>query len=493
MTERWARLKAIFHDALEQPSATRGEWLARACGGDEALRLDAEALLAAHETAGGFLENAAVLDPEDLSTSILTRGTRVGAYRIIDELGRGGMGVVYLAEDERLGRRVALKSLSPDIAADPASRERLRREARAAATISHPAIAVVHALEEIGDQLFIVAEYVRGRTLRYELQHGPLEPSRAAAIVADVTRGLSAAHAAGVIHRDLKPENVLITDDGSVKVVDFGIAHLPGSEAMRLTMAGALLGTPAYMAPEQLVGAPTDARADIYSLGLLFGEMLTGQLARHGSPALSELDPLGTRSDVLRLGSDPFPPFRGIVERCTQHDPAARYGSAGELLADLESALGELRTGRPVAMRGGSAALWWWQFHQGVAALTYGLMLIPAWGARAAVGGRGVSVLFTIVVAAVVAAAALRLHLWFTSRFYPSELSWLHARVLRWVRAADIIVVAGLSALGLVASEQRAALAALLIAFSIGATVGFLAIEPATARAAFARPSAANR
>ena len=142
-------------------------------------------------------------------------GTRVGPYLILEELGRGGMGVVYLAEDQRLGRRVALKSLPPAAGNDPVIRERLRREARAAATISHPAVAVVYSLDEIDGQLLIASEYVRGRTLRAELQRGPLDAGRAMAIAADIAKALAAAHAAGVIHRDLKPENVLDHGRGS--------------------------------------------------------------------------------------------------------------------------------------------------------------------------------------------------------------------------------------------------------------------------------------
>jgi len=220
--EQFARLKMVFQDALDQPSEIRRAWLREECGGDTALLREAESLLATFDTAGDFLEGAAQVDPVDLDT--LPPGTRIGSYEILGEIGRGGMGIVYLAEDVRLGRRVALKSLPAAVAAERDLRERLRREARAAATISHPAVATVYALEEVGDDLFIASEYVQGDTLRNVILRGPLAPERAREIAADIAAALAAAHEAGVIHRDLKPENVLIRSDGSVKVVDFGIA-----------------------------------------------------------------------------------------------------------------------------------------------------------------------------------------------------------------------------------------------------------------------------
>ena len=163
--QQWERLKALFHGALEQPAAARRDWLRATVSGDEDLLREAEALLHAHDTAAGFLEEPLAIDPEDL----IGPAERFGPYIIEREIGRGGMGVVYLAEDTRLGRRVAIKALPPVVARDPQLRERLRREARAAATISHRSVAVVYALEEIDDQLLLVTEYVPGRTLRSEI------------------------------------------------------------------------------------------------------------------------------------------------------------------------------------------------------------------------------------------------------------------------------------------------------------------------------------
>ena len=454
----WNRLKALFEEGLDQPAATRRDWLQRAAAGDEALLREAEALFESLDTAGEFLEQPLAIDPSDLVETI-EPGTRLGSYAVLDELGRGGMGVVYLAEDERLKRRVALKLLSPAVAANPTLRERLRREARAAATISHPAVAVVYALEEIDGQLVLVSEYIPGSTLREAIARGPLPEPRALAIAADIARALAAAHDAGVIHRDLKPENVVITPGGAVKVVDFGIAHLEGDGVTRLTVDGALLGTPAYMAPEQLVGNRVDPRTDIYAAGVVIAEMLTG---RH---------PLNENHNRDTIPADIEP----VITRCLETDPNRRYGSARELLAALEAA--GSAAPRP-------AGRWWWEFHQAVAAVAYSLAVIPAWTARGLIGGATGRTFFIVTLAAVIVSAGVRLHLWFTSRSYPGELPWVQRGVRRLLRGADWTFALALTAASLIVGDEGA-LAVVLLSIGIGAAVAFLVIEPATTRAAF--------
>jgi hypothetical protein len=476
--EKWTRLKMLFLGALDQPAEQRDQWLRNAAAADIELLHEAQALVDAHATVGTFLEEPPFIDPSDLLgpsdagpyvEAGFAPGTQVGPYLILDELGRGGMGVVYLAEDQRLGRRIALKSVPPAAANDPTVRERLRREARAAATISHPAVATVFSLDEIDGHLLIASEYVPGRTLRAELERGPIEGSRAMAIAADIARALAAAHAAGVIHRDLKPENVLITDEGAVKVVDFGIAHVEGADATRLTRDGALVGTPAYMAPEQLVGRAVDARTDIYAAGVLLAEMVSG---RH--PLSPTVTPLPAQ-------------LAPIVERCVQQSPTGRFASARELGDAIERAARELSdSGRkPHGARARSQARWWWEFHQAMAAMTYWLMVIAVWNARELIGGMSGRVLFITTLTAVIAAANLRLHLWFTSRFYPAELKWLRARVAGWIHLADWVFVSSLVIGALLVGDERSPLAILLLGFGIGAAIAFLVIEPATTRAAF--------
>jgi hypothetical protein len=509
--ERFAQLKTLFQDALDRPAETRRDWLAAACGPDAELFRDVDALLGAHDTAGDFLEQPVQVDPEDVET--LLPGTRLGDnYEIQGVLGRGGMGIVYLADDVRLGRRVALKSLPASVAASEELRERLRREARAAATVSHRAVATVYALEEIDGHLYIASEYVPGHTLSSEIANGPIPLERARTIASDVAMALVAAHDAGVIHRDLKPDNVLLPNDG-VKVVDFGIAHIEGPESTRLTKAGAMLGTPAYMAPEQLLGGPIDRRADIYAFGVMLSEMLTGRHPLHG--------PSSAAPTV----------FATVIARCMQTDPTARFASARELVTALEDA-GRQDSGRlkaaPTSEQAGpaseqaadaaasgvtglswgppslgaeagsakaaggpnSSSRWWWEFHQAAAATFYAAVIYPAWLARQALGGQLGRAFFILTLAAAIVAVTLRLHLWFTSRSYPDQLKWARRRHARWLLVADWAFVLGVAAMGLLIGDSALGIA--LVAVAIGVAAAFLVIEPATTRAAF-RNSEAGR
>lgn len=466
--EQFARLKIVFQEALDQPTEVRRAWLREECGGDTALLREAESLLNTFDTAGDFLENPAQVDPDDLDT--LLPGTCIGPYEIREEIGRGGMGVVYLAEDMRLNRRVALKALPSAVAMQPELRERLRREARAAATISHPAVAVVYALEEHGDQLFMASEYVEGDTLRAVIAQGPLDPARARTIATDIAAALAAAHDAGVIHRDLKPENVLIRSDGSVKVVDFGIARVEGPDASRLTRTGFALGTPAYMAPEQLLGGTIDPRADVYAWGVVLSEMLSGH------------HPLARPTTNERVNR-PEGVLTTLINRSLLTDPSGRP-SARELV----QALGQPSTpepSSPVVSRDQPPPRWWWEFHQGMTALIYWVMVIPAWYARGLIGGTWGRVFFITILASVIVAANLRLHLWFTSRFYESELTSVHNQSGRWIRVADWIFAAALLAGGLLIADESSPLTIVLPSVAVGAVVAFLLIEPVTARAAF--------
>ena len=463
--ERWDRLKPLFHAALEQPPDRRAAWLREACP-DETLRAEALALLTAHDSAGGFLETPAVLEADAAA-----EGAQIGPYVIRGELGRGGMGIVYLAEDVRLGRTVALKALPAMLAGDESRRERLRREARAAAALTHPGIAVVYALEEIDGDLFIAAEYVKGRTLKAELADGPLGAAHALDTAIELARALCAAHETGIVHRDLKPENVLRAGDGRVKILDFGIAQFTDHTLTQLTMTGAVLGTPAYMAPEQLAGGEVDFRADLYALGVLLVEMTTG------------VHPFASGA------SPPMPPaIREIAERCLARDPRDRPASTRQLVSWMES----VRAGTAGADAGIGprpaktfAPRWWWEFHQALTALIYCLMAVPLWGARGVIGGATGRAVFVVGLAAIVVSATVRLHLWFTSRFYPGELHWVRARTARWVTAADAVFSAAAAGTGLLVGDAEGALATLLTAVGIGAAVAFLVIEPVTERAAF--------
>lgn len=463
---QFKRLQQVFDGALAQPIEGRRAWVRQTCGDDAALLLEVEALLDAHEAPDdGFLEQPARIDPADLDA--LPEGTTLGSYRILREIGRGGMGIVYQAEDN-LGRSVAIKTLPPILAADIRLRERLAREARAAATIAHTGVATVYVFGEIDGHLVIVSEYVPGETLRTLLSRGPLESRRARAMATQIAEALAAAHEAGVIHRDLKPENIVVTPGGIVKVVDFGIARIQPPEAARLRATSTGVGTPGYMAPEQLAGGVVTPAADVYAFGIVFNEMLTGRHPLDHSPG-----------GVIpaRLAA--------IIARCVDPDPQGRYPSGRELRA----ALGEDETTAPPPADGDATDVgsprWWWEFHQATTAAVYWLMIWPAWNARTIIGGRIGGALFFGTLIAVIVATILRLHLWFTSRFYPSELRWARRRTARWIRAADWVFVGALAVSGIVVGEDRSPVALVLVAVAVGAAIAFLIIERATARAAF--------
>ncbi len=249
----------------------------------------------------------------------------------------------------------------------------------------------------------------------------------------------------------------MLTNEG-IKVIDFGIAQVEEGYS-RLTHEGALLGTPAYMAPEQLAGVDVDRRADIYAFGVLYFEMLTGRHPGHGGPA-----------EV---------PIPASVVRALQVNREDRFASGRELLEALE------RQGRHGGVAVESSPRWWWEFHQVAAAAVYWVMLVPGWQARASIGGQSGRIFFVALLAAVIVAANLRLNLWFTSRFHPAELRWARRREAPWIRAADWLFVLALMAAGVLIGADRSIVAVICFSVSIGAALAFLFMEPATARAAF--------
>lgn len=311
--ERWRRINELFHAALERGPAARGAFLDEACAGDPDLRAEVASLLRMR-TGPGVVDRPALEAVPDLLPSADADpliGRRLGPYEVTGLLGRGGMGVVYLGLDTRLRRPVAIKALPPALMHDGRLRARLRREALAAAALSHPGIATVFAFEEFDGQLCLVQEYVPGPTLRATMKRRAGRPAIAesVSIALDVARALAAAHAHGILHRDLKPENVLRTPDGGIKVVDFGLARFePGAapdDAERLTLPDAAPGTPGYMAPEVLRGDPVDARADQFSFGVLLHELVTGERPFGGADdaaaaaRILAAEPAGDRKSVV--------------------------------------------------------------------------------------------------------------------------------------------------------------------------------------------------
>lgn len=349
MNADWAMLRTLFGQALAQPPKARRAFLDGACP-DPTLRAELDALLASHEAApdylGGLAERvvAPALAVFGGGPGELPVGQRVAHYRIDAALGRGGMGVVYKAWDIRLDRPVALKFLPPYLSTDDRAKRRLLAEAKAAA-IDHPRVAVVYEIGETeAGQLFIAMAYVEGQTLRERLEAGPLLVEEAVALGRQIAEGLGAAHGRGIVHRDVKPSNVLVTPEGAVKLVDFGIAKAIGTE---WTKEVATPGTVAYMSPEQTRGEAVDHRTDLWSLGVVLYEMLTGMrpfrgetdqvvihAIRHDAP-----EPVERRRSVV---SDAL---AAVVARCLKKDSAERYASAEDVVAGLgtEEAIGKGR------------------------------------------------------------------------------------------------------------------------------------------------------
>jgi len=327
---QWERVERLFRIALDTPASERASLLSTAAE-EEAVRTEVELLLASHETAGDFLEGMDSRHIEELlepAESELVAGDRVGPYRIVDSLGSGGMGVVYRALDPRLDRTLALKLLRPGMT-DPVSTLRLAQEARAASALDNPHIASVYELGATEDGIsYIAMAYIEGETLEQRLRAGPLSVDEASAIATQVADGLAAAHQRGIVHRDIKPSNLIVTPDGTVKIVDFGIAR---ADEPRLTRTGLKIGSLAYMSPELLAGEPAHPRSDVWAFGVVLYEMLTGHRPRPGDPR-------------------PLPPGEGapkipewierILSRCLAPDPASRYPDASALLAELRQGAG---------------------------------------------------------------------------------------------------------------------------------------------------------
>ncbi|HEX4594070.1 MAG TPA: protein kinase [Bryobacteraceae bacterium] len=277
-------------------------------------------------------------------TDLVSPGTMIAHYRVVSPLGQGGMGAVYLADDERLGRRVALKVLPPEFAHDPDRMHRFVQEAKLASALTHPNVATIFEIGQHGELWFLAMEYVEGRPLAERIREGPMKTADLVPIGMQVADALDDAHSKGIIHRDIKPANLMITPRGHVKVLDFGLAKLQGGpkraeETQLLTSAGMVIGTVEYMSPEQALGREVDARTDIFSLGVVLYEMTTGRLPFSGST------PSETMARILQAQPDAIARFNyevpedldRSIRKCLEKDPGRRYQSARELLVDLKN------------------------------------------------------------------------------------------------------------------------------------------------------------
>lgn len=491
-------IRRVYAAALERDPEERGAYLDRACADKPWLRRRVEALLAGNPDESPERVLPTPRPQPDLQEDELPR--TIGPYIIRGELGRGGMGVVYLADDVRLSRRVALKALTPAVAREPGSRDRLRLEARAAAALAHPGIATVYALEEIDSELYLACEYVPGDPLRVLLKSGPLPIEQVVQIGLQLARALAAAHAQGVVHRDIKPDNVVQTPSGVIKVLDFGLARADFAAETKLTQTGVIIGTPAYMAPEQALGERGDFKTDIYALGLLLYELATG------FNPFAASTPMSTLARVVKVEPPPpsavhqtvGPDFDRIVATCLRKEPRRRYRSTLDVIADLER-LDATLNGSPASgavWRGsGTFALaqraqpfsprWWWERHQVIVTVVCVLMLYPAWLARSWVPPPWGLVLLGAQIVATAASASLRLHVVFLSRYAVEELDRQRAASERWIRVCDFAFTGSQIVMAIGVGESHAEIAMLLVAVAVALIVAAAVIEPATARAAF--------
>ena len=338
---RWRKLIAIFAAALELQPSERLQFVARECAGDDELREEVESLLThdSPESLVGGAEDATRLLKIEEANALAKK--RIGPYEIRKSLGAGGMGHVYLAHDTRLNRPVAVKLLSFYDAAAQERVKRFRQEALAASALNHPNILTIYEIGEFDGHNFIVTEFVEGQTLLARIHDGLLPVDQAVEISIQIASALSAAHNAGIVHRDIKPANIMVRPDGLVKVLDFGIAKntqpATNTETDLLTTPGAVVGTAAYMSPEQARGYPVDPRTDIWSLGVILYEMVTGRRPFQGDTPLDLMSAVIEKEppSIIESGVSVPESFEQIVFKSIRKDRDARYQSVNDVLGDL--------------------------------------------------------------------------------------------------------------------------------------------------------------
>lgn len=362
--EQWQQAKVVFTEALEHPRSEREEFLDRACAGDAKLREEVESLLKSYDEAQSFMESPALASAAEslIGQTQFAVGQRIKHYQIVKQIGEGGMGEVYQAIDTNLGRHVALKMLPEYVRGDAERLRRFKHEARAASTLNHPNVCVIYEVGETEDgHPFIAMEYIAGVTLRQRMNDGHLKLSEALDIAGQIADALRAAHGAGIVHRDIKPENVMLRDDGYVKVLDFGLAKLteqqrPGATASMSTLMfnsspGTVMGTAAYMSPEQARGVAMDVRTDVWSLGVVLYEMVAGH------PPFSGATPTDVVIAVVEREQPPMaqfvpgtpPELERIVRKALRKDPEERYQLAKEFAIDLRTLRRDLEFDRSLS------------------------------------------------------------------------------------------------------------------------------------------------
>src|SRR5215813_9078203 len=353
--ERYRQIGEIYHAAVAVEAQKRAAFLDDVCAGDAELRSEVESLIASREQAADFIEAPALAVAAELlaeTDADALIGQTIARYRIDSLLGVGGMGRVYLAEDTVLGRRVALKFLPEYFTNDKNQVQRFRQEAHAASALNHPNILTVYEVGQVNGTEFMATEYVEGETLRARLKSGPFTPREALNVATQIADALAAAHEAGIVHRDMKPENVMLRRDGYVKVLDFGLAKLTENLASIGSVSagssirrnpGVVMGTVSYMSPEQARGGEIDERTDIWSLGVVLFEMLTGRAPFEGETASHlVVSILETDPPPLAQFMKPPPELERIVSKMLRKNRDERYQTIKDVALDLKNLKQEL-------------------------------------------------------------------------------------------------------------------------------------------------------
>ncbi|HUR32694.1 MAG TPA: serine/threonine-protein kinase [Vicinamibacterales bacterium] len=482
---QWRRVRDLFEEAVEMPVGEVDRWLTRV-ESDPVVIGELRSLLNHHSRAGAFLDAAVTERVAGLvgDEAVFEPGATLGFYTIEREIGRGGMGWVYLATDRRLGRKVALKVLAPRFVRDEAQRERLRHEARAAASLSHPGICTIYALEEIDGHVAIAAEYIDGHSLRQEIGSSP-PPATAGVIDAarQLSSALAAAHTRGVTHRDLKPENIMRAAGGRLKILDFGLALVeprdgePGSP--RMTSPDVLVGTPLYMAPEQIDHGTVDVRTDVFALGVVLYEFATGVHPFEANSAMAVVARIleSTPRPVESVRADLPRTLAGVIERCLRKNRDERYASASEVLRAVDG--DEVRSPGP-----GPTA--WWRTHMAATLLLYFVAAAAAWLLKEWDHGLADAVFVAVALAAAIG-GVFRGHLLFAERTHDLRRVEIELqRTAPMLTAVDLAIGAALLLEGLWTTRSRPVAGVLVAGFAIWFPVARLWIEPSTTDAAFA-------
>jgi serine/threonine protein kinase/Tfp pilus assembly protein PilF len=339
-TQQWQLVKELFEAALERDEEDPAAFLAEACPEDIEVRTEVESLLAAHARDSGFMNQPAGNLLVDRNPVLLT-GQHLGNYEVISTLGKGGMGQVYLALDTRLGRKVALKLLPFSNTRDPHHVQRLEQEARTASALNHPNIVTIHEIGEADSIHFMATEYVDGETLRQRMLNTESSVREIAGIAVQIASALRAAHQAGIVHRDIKPENIMLRSDGVVKVLDFGLAKLTGSGNSEIESSGLIMGTTAYMSPEQARGETVDARTDVWSLAVVIYEMIEGRVPFTGETHRQVVNEILQKEPPI-LDREVPDELKQIVLKALSKDRTTRYADASTMANDLKNLQEEL-------------------------------------------------------------------------------------------------------------------------------------------------------